>query len=472
MSELELIGLAGLALLFILLAFRIPVGLAMIAVGIAGNYALSLAAPYLRFEPYLKQFKTLLWNGLANYELSVVPLFVLMGYLASQTQLSRDLFQGLNALVGRLRGGVAMAAVCACAGFGAVCGSSLATASTMGRVALPELRRMRYDPKLATGTLAAGGTLGILIPPSIALVIYAIIVEASVIQMFQAAILPGLVAVIFFIAVIALQVRFKPELAPLADPMEEKARRQALIRLIPVLVIFGSIILGLGMGLFTPTPAAAVGVFAILAYGLMRRYRNNGDSEDASQRGGLTARGLREALLQTAVTSGMIYFILFGAEVLKGFFTRAGLPTAMAGWAGTSGLDPWVILIIMLVILILLGCFMDSLAMILVVVPFIWPVLVDLNGGDYTTAATAAYGLDTEELKIWFGILALVVVELGLITPPVGLNVFIISSLAENVGMRAVFRGVMPFFSAEIVRVALLLSLPALTLFMPRLLSG
>ncbi len=472
MSELELIGLAGLALLFVLLALRIPVGLAMIAVGIAGNYALSLAAPYLRFEPYLKQFKTLLWNGLANYELSVVPLFVLMGYLASQTQLSRDLFQGLNALVGRLRGGVAMAAVCACAGFGAVCGSSLATASTMGRVALPELRRMRYDPKLATGTLAAGGTLGILIPPSIALVIYAIIVEASVIQMFQAAILPGLVAVAFFIAVIALQVRLKPDLAPLADPMEAQARRQALIRLIPVLVIFGAIILGLGIGLFTPTPAAAVGVFAILLYGVLRRFQNGGSGAIGRERGGLTLTGLREALLQTAVTSGMIYFILFGAEVLKGFFTRAGLPTAMAGWAGTSGLDPFLILIVMLVVLILLGCFMDSLAMILVVVPFLWPVLVDLNGGDYVTAATAAYGLDTEELKIWFGILALVVVELGLITPPVGLNVFIISSLAENVGMRAVFRGVMPFFSAEIIRVALLMSLPALTLFMPRLLSG
>jgi len=462
MSERELIGLAGLAVLFLLLAVRVPVGLAMVAVGIGGNYVLSLAAPYLRFEPYLKQFKTLLWNSLANYELSVVPLFILMGYLAAQANLSRDLFHGINALVGRFRGGVAMAAVGACAGFGAVCGSSLATASTMGRVALPELRRMNYDPRLATGTLAAGGVLGILIPPSVALVIYAIIVEASIIEMFQAAIVPGLLAVAFFIAVIALLVRRKPEIAPPAAPMAAAERRRALIRLLPVLAIFGAIVLGLGAGLFTPTPAAGVGVFAILAYGLLLRFWGEG----------LGADGLRHSLLQTAVTSGMIYFILFGAEVLKGFFTRAGLPAAMANWAGISGLDPWAILILMLAILILLGCFMESLAMILVVVPFFWPTLIDLNGGDWVTAETAAFGMDTEALKIWFGILALIVVELGLITPPVGLNVFIISMVARDVAMRDVFRGVAPFFAVEIARIGLLLAAPALALALPRLLSG
>jgi len=462
MSEREIIGLAGLAVLFGLLLLRIPVGLAMVAVGIGGNYALSLYIPYLRFGPYLKQFKTLLWSGMANYDLSVVPLFILMGYLASHANLSRDLFQGINALVGRLRGGVAIAAVGACAGFGAVCGSSLATAATMGRVALPELQRLNYDPKLATGTLAAGGTLGILIPPSIALVIYAIIVEASILEMFQAAILPGIIAVVFFMAVIAVLVRLKPGIAPTADPMTPAARNRALIRLIPVLVIFGAIILGLGAGLFTPTPAAGVGAFAILAYGLCLRTRGEG----------LSGKGLKESLLQTAVTSGMIYFILFGAEVLKGFFTRAGLPAALAGWAGSSGLDPWVVLTCMLAMLIVLGCFMESLAMILVVVPFFWPALIDLNGGDYVAAATAAYGITTEELKIWFGILALVVVELGLITPPVGLNVFIISALSGSVAMREIFQGVMPFFAVEIFRVALLLAVPALTLAIPRWLAG
>ncbi|MDH3241425.1 MAG: TRAP transporter large permease subunit [Alphaproteobacteria bacterium] len=463
MGERELIGVIGLGLLFVLLALRIPVGLAMVAIGIGGNYALSLAVPYLRFDPYLKQFKTLLWNVVANYELSVVPLFILMGYLASHANLSRDLFQGLNALTGRLRGGVAMAAVSACAGFGAVCGSSLATASTMGRVALPELRRMNYAPSLATGALAAGGTLGILIPPSVALVIYAIIVEASIIEMFQAAILPGILAVIFFLTVIALIVRLKPDAAPPAQAIMDPAeRRRALIRLTPVAALFGAIVLGLGAGLFTPTPAAGVGVVAVAAYGLALRFRGEG----------LTLAGIRASFLNTAQTGGMIYFILFGAEVLKGFFTRAGLPAALAQWAGASGLDPWTVLIAMLVILIILGCFMESLAMILVVVPFFWPTLVDLNGGDYVTATGAAYGMGTDSLKIWFGILALVVVELGLITPPVGLNVFIIASLARDIPMATVFRGVMPFFAIEILRVGLLLAFPALALLLPRLVAG
>jgi tripartite ATP-independent transporter DctM subunit len=464
MSERELIGLLGFAGLFGLLALRVPVGIAMIGVGIGGNYALSLAVPYLRFEPYLKQFKTLLWSTMANYDLSVVPLFIFMGYLASHSKLSRDLFQGLNALVGRLRGGVAMAAIGACAGFGAVCGSSLATASTMGRVALPELERLNYAPRLATGTLAAGGTLGILIPPSVALVIYAIIVEASIVKMFQAAVIPGLIAVAFFIAVIAIQVRLKPDLAPRSENMTPDERRAALLRLIPVIVIFGTIILGLGFGLFTPTPAAAVGATVILVYGLLLRLKGPGN--------GLTLQAIASSILDTASTSGMIYLIIFGAEVLKVFFARAGLPAAMAAWTSGSGIDPWIMIVIMLLILILLGCFMDSLAMILVVLPFFWPALVDLNGGDAVVAAKAAYGLDIDDLKIWFGILALVVVELGLITPPVGLNVFIISALSQNVKMGDVFAGVMPFFAAEIVRITLLLVVPALSLFLPHFLAA
>lgn len=461
MAERELIGLAGLGALFVLLALRMPVGLAMVAVGIGGNYVLSLFLPYLRFEPYLRQFKTLLWNMVANYDLSVVPLFILMGYLAARANLSRDLFQGVNALFGRVRGGAAMAAVGACAGFGAVCGSSLATASTMGRVALPELRRLNYAPQLATGALAAGGTLGILIPPSVALVIYAIIVEASIIEMFQAAIVPGLIAVAFFIGVVAVVVRLNPGAAPIPTRMPAEERRHALIRLVPVLGIFAPIILGLGMGLFTPTPAAAIGVFLILGYGLILRLVGEG----------LSLRDLRLSLVDTAVTSGMIYFILFGAEVLKGFFSRAGLPAALADWAGTSGFDPWIILAVMLVALIVLGCFMESLSMILVVVPFFWPVLINLNGGDYVTAELAAYGMTSEQLKVWFGILALIVVELGLITPPVGLNVFIISALAEDVPMGESFRGVMPFLFAEMFRVALITAVPVLTLGLPQILG-
>ncbi len=463
MSERELIGLGGLALLFFILALRVPVGLAMIGVGIGGNYVLSLFFPFLRFEPYLQQFKSLFYGIVSNYELSVVPLFVLMGYLASQANLSRDLFQGVNAILGRFRGVVAMAAIAACAGFGAVCGSSLATASTMGKVALPELRRLNYSPLLATGTLAAGGTLGILIPPSVALVIYAVTVEASIIQMFQAAIIPGLIAVAFFMGVIAIQVRLNPSLAPIPEPMAPAERREELLRLIPVMVIFGSIILGLGAGLFTPTPAAGVGVFAILVYGAYMRLRG---------KGGLTFSGLKQSLRDTAVTTSMIFFILLGAEILKGFFSRANLPAYMAEAAATSGLDPWLIMVLMLLALIVLGCFMESLSMIVVVIPFFWPALVDINGGDWATAATAAYGMGAEDLKIWFGILALIVVELGLITPPVGLNVFIINALADGVPMSQTFRGVMPFFAAEILRILLLIFVPVLTLFVPTLLGG
>lgn len=457
------IGILGLVVLFALLLLRMPVGIAMIVVGIGGTWVLSLSVPFVRFVPYLRQFKSLLWENVANYDLSVVPLFVLMGYIAAEARLSSDLFKGLEALLSRLRGGVSMAAVAACGGFGAVCGSSLATAATMGKVALPELRNLGYAPRLAAGALAAGGTLGILIPPSVALVIYAIIVEGSILKMFQAAVVPGLLAVLGFILVIAVQVRLNPSLAPEPKPMPVDERRVAIRRLVPVIAIFGAIILGLGFGLFTPTPAASIGVFVIAIYGFVLRWRTGE---------GLNMAGLMRAIRATAITAGMIYLILFGAEVLKGFFTRTGLPQALSDWAALSGLDPMLVLIIMLVIFVILGCFMESLAMILVVVPFFWPTLIALNGGDYVTAETAAFGMDNDSLKIWFGILALIVVELGLITPPVGLNVFIISSLTREVPMSTVFRGVLPFLGAEVIRVALILMLPALTLIVPRLIGG
>ncbi len=462
MSDRELVGLGALAGLVLLLLLRLPVAVAMLVTGIAGSWVLSLVAPFLRFEPYLRQFKTLFWSTVASYDLSVVPLFVLMGYLASHGGLARDLFTGIQALVGKRRGGVAMAAIGACAGFGAVCGSSLATASTMGRVALPELERLGYHPRLATGTLAAGGTLGILIPPSVPLVIYAVVVEASILEMFRAAILPGLLAVALFLAVIAIRVRRHPDLAPVATAMPADERRVALLRLLPVLSLFAAIILGLGIGLFTPTPAAGVGVCLILLYGLLLR---------ALGKGGIGRLEIGRAVLDTAVTSSMIYFILFAAEVLKGFFARTGLPSALAGWAAASGLDPWLVLAAMLLLLIVLGCFFESLSMIVVVLPFFWPVLVGLNGGEEVSAAAAAYGLGTDELKIWFGILALVVVELGLVTPPVGLNLFIIGSLVPNVPMRETVRGVLPFLSSELIRIVLLLAFPLLTLGVPRLLG-
>lgn len=463
MPDKEMIGILGMIVFFILLMLKARVALAMIIVGIGGTYCLSLKLPYVRFEPYVLQFKSLLWENFANYELSVIPLFILMGYLASHTKLATDLFQGMNAIVGRFRGGLCITAIGSCAGFGAVSGSSLATASTMGKIALPELEKMHYSPRLATGTLAAGGTLGILIPPSVALIIYAIVVEASIIEMFQAAVLPGIIAVLFFVLVIMIVVRLKPDLAPKSKPLTKQERNTALLRLIPVILTFGTIILGLGLGLFTPTPAAAAGVFIILGYGLFLRRRGEGE--------GLTLKRFRDSMVETASSSAMIYFILFGAEVLKGFFTRSGLPQAIAEWAVNSSLNPWIILIGILIIFIVLGFFMDSLAMILIVIPFIWPVLITINGGEYASAADSAFGMNLDELKIWFGILSLVVIELGLITPPVGLNVFIISKLAKDVPMLETFIGVFPFFVAEIFRIGLLLLVPSLVFILPRWLA-
>ena len=461
----ETIGALGLGVLFILILLRIPVGLAMAAVGLGGLAALSreldIAQPaVVRFTAELSRFKYEMWSTFETYDLSVIPLFVLMGCLAAHGRLSRDLFNGFNALFGRRRGGVAIAAIGACAGFGAVCGSSLATASTMGQVALPELRRLNYHPALATGVLAAGGTLGILIPPSVVLVVYAIIVESSVLDMFQAALLPGLLAVFLFVLTIAIIVRIRPELAPVRTPMPPEIQRKAIIRLVPVALIFGLLIGGLALGLFLPTPAAGIGAFAVLVYGLAM-HAMTGD--------GLDWRGVRSAVLETAKTAGMIYFILFGAKMIGIFFARSNLPQALAELSVTSALDPYVVLIAILVLFIVLGCVMESLSMVLVAVPFLWPVIQAMNGGPHVLAEDAVFGMTNADLQIWFGILALIVVELGLITPPVGLNVFIIHALAKDVPMRQTFRGVMPFFSAELVRVVLLVTIPSIVLVLGRL---
>ncbi|MGF1650241.1 MAG: TRAP transporter large permease [Hyphomicrobiaceae bacterium] len=463
MTERELIGVSALAVLFALIAAGVPIALAMLLVAVGGAYVLSLFVPFLRFEPYLLQFKTALFSTVTSYDLSIVPLFLLMGFLAARCGLSRDLFEGIEALVGRFRGGTAIATIAACAGFGAVCGSSLATASTMGRIALPEFARAGTHKRFAAGVLAAGGTLGILIPPSVALVLYAVIVEASVIDMFRAALVPGAMAVLGFIGVVLVLVWRDRELAPAAPESDRRQRRLALLRLVPVLAIFGAMIMGVGVGLFTPTPAAAVGVALVIAYGWLRPLIfGTGAGTDR-----LDGAALRAALRETAQTGGMIYLILFAADVLKGFFARTGLPSALSDWLLATGLGPFQILALLLIGLIVLGCFFESLALILVVVPFVWPALVQLNGGDVVTADQAGFGMTTDDLKIWFGILALVVIELGLITPPVGLNVFVIKSLSDDLSVADVFRGVMPFFAVELLRVAVLFAVPAFVLAIP-----
>ncbi|WP_417583437.1 TRAP transporter large permease [Pelagibacterium sp.] len=436
-----LVGLAGLAILIALIGIRVPIGYAMAAVGMGG--IIMLSGPAI----LLSQLKTLAYGTFSNYDMSVVPLFILMGHLATKAQLSQGLFRAANAWMGRFRGGVAMAAIAACAGFGAVSGSSLATASTMGKVALPELRRYNYSPSLATGTLAAGGVLGILIPPSVVLVVYAVIVEANIVTMFSAALIPGLLAVTFFIAVIAIYTTVRPEAGPKGAAVDRQELVSASIGVIPVVVVFGLVIGGIYAGLFTPTPAAAIGVFMVLIYGLARRL--------------VTRQDIVDSILETAKTAGMIYIILFGAELLKIFMSRGGVPQAAAEMMLNSGLTPMVILILLLVVLIVLGCLMDSLSMILLAMPFFWPVIAQLD-----------FGMTPDETKIWFGILALIVVELGLITPPVGMNVFVINSMARDVPMMDTFKGALPFFAIELVRVALLLAFPAIVLFLPQWLGN
>ncbi|MDB4021999.1 TRAP transporter large permease [Litorivicinus sp.] len=435
------IGLLGLGALVLLIGLRVPIAFGMVLVGGAGVSILN--GPGI----FMSQLKDLTYVQFSIYDVSVIPMFVLMGNIASRSGLSQELFRAANAWLGWARGGVAMSAIVACAGFGAVCGSSLATASTMGKVALPELRKYNYDPSLATGTLAAGGVLGILIPPSVVLVIYAIIVEANIVTMFMAAFVPGIIAVFLFLLTIFIYVRIFPESGPARDPIGRSQFWAATWGVLPVLAIFGCVIGGIFFGVFNPTPAAAVGVFLVALYAILR--------------GRIGTEGLKRAGLDTAKTSGMIYLILLGAEMLKIFMSRGGVPQAIAEIMGTSGLEPMTILVLLLLGLILLGCLMDSLSMILLAIPFFWPVLVELD-----------FGMGIEDLKIWFGILALIVVELGLITPPVGMNVFVISAMAKDVPMMKIFAGVIPFFLAEIFRVILILMFPALALWLPGILSG
>ena len=435
------IGLIGFGVLLVLLAIRIPIAIAMLTVGMAGYVAIAGDAAllsYLKTEPY--------WRFTAE-TLSVVPLFVLMGQFAAKAGLSQALFSAANAWLGQFRGGIAMAAVGGCAGFGAITGSSLATAATMGQVALPELRRYDYAGSLATGALAAGGTLGILIPPSIVLIIYAVMVEANVATLFVAAFLPGVLAALGYVAAIALVVRIRPEAGPAGAKVAFPRKLGALVEIWPVLVIFVLVMGGIYGGFFTPTEGAGVGATGTFLIALLR--------------GGMGWRGFVDAILGTASTTAMIFLILLGAAVFNAFLGFSQLPILAAGFFRESGLAPMAIMLGMIALYIALGLVMDSLSMILLTVPIFWPIVAGLE-----------FSLQGEELKLWFGIISLIVVEVGLITPPVGLNVFIINSLARDVPMIETFKGVLPFFLSDALRVALILAVPSVALMLPRLIEG
>ncbi|MFM8623375.1 MAG: TRAP transporter large permease [Betaproteobacteria bacterium] len=425
--------------LLLMLAVRIHIGIAMMLAGSIGYVMVAGVGPLMSY------FKTGAYARFSVYDLSVVPLFLLMGQFATHGGLSKALFQAGNAFIGHWRGGMAMAGVTACAGFGAICGSSLATAATMGQVALPEMKAHNYSGRFATATLAAGGTLGILIPPSVPLVIYAILAEQNIAKLFLAAFVPGIIAAIGYMGVISIVARVSPKDAPAGQRHRWGERLGALLQTWPVLLIFLVVIGGIYGGLFTPTEAAAIGCVAAAFV--------------AFRSGGLNKKGFLDCMYGTAGATGMIFLILLGADILNVFLALTQMNTELAKWVIGLQLPPLLVIFLIIFIYLVLGCIMDSLSMILLTIPIFFPIVMGLDIG----------GLGAEHKAIWFGIIVLMVVEIGLITPPVGMNVFIISSMAKDVPMRETFKFVMPFLASDLLRIAVIVFFPSVVLFVFKL---
>jgi C4-dicarboxylate transporter DctM subunit len=437
------VALGGIFLIFllILLALRIPIVIAMMLTGIIGYVTIS------GLDPLLHYLNTVAYARYTVYDLSVIPMFLLMGQFASRGGLATGIFRAAATMVGHWRGGLAISAIGSCAAFGAVCGSSIATAATMGQVALPELRRYKYSNSLAVGCLAAGGTLGILIPPSVVLVIYAILAQQNISTVFMAAFVPGVLAIIGYIITIAIYVRLFPESAPAQKRASWKQRLSAQKGVWPVAVIFVVVLGGIYGGWFTPTEAAGIGAVGtgIFAFTL----------------GKMKFGEFKEVLLGTAVTTAMIFMILLGADVMNAFLAISQLPNFIAETITSAGLPPFLVLAGILILYLILGCVMDTMSMIMLTIPIFFPIIMGLE----------FYGLDDTEKAIWFGILVLMVVEIGMITPPVGMNVYVIASMARDIPMRDAFMGIVPFLISDIVRVILLVLFPSITLCLVRWLT-
>lgn len=484
-------GLLGLAALFGLLVLRTPVAIALMIVGFVGVAALNslpAALSTLSGEAFVMA---------SFYELSVIPLFVLMGNFATACGMSRDLYAAAYAWVGRLRGGLASATVVGCAGFAALSGSSVASAVTMGRVALPEMDRYNYSPKLATGAVAAGGTLGILIPPSTGFVIYAVLTEVSIGKLFLAGVFPGLLLTLLFVSTIWLRTTLNPTLGPrkpaddrvtqpywqtwrpvamasvaglaiagylagLAGPwtmavvagtllllstVASRAQATSLARAAPIVGLILITIGGIYGGIFTPVEAAAVGAVLAMIVALVRR--------------SLTRARWSEVLLQTMKTTGMSFLILIGAHIFQPFLALTHLPSDLA--VGLTALDigPLGILVLVMAVFIVLGTFLEGFAMLVLMVPIVLPLVEKAGVGAFLGIA------DVEQLRIWFGVLMVIVLEMGLISPPVGVNVFVVKGIAENVSMADIFRGITPFWLAMVVCLAFLIAVPEIALYLP-----
>ncbi len=425
------IGLLGMASLLGLILARVPVGVALGLVGFFGYVALEGTTKALFV------FGAVPLELASAYSLSVLPLFTLMGALATFAGLSSDLFRAANAVFASTRGSLAMAAIGASAAFGAVCGSSVATAATMGRISIPEMLRNGYSPGLAAGAVAAGGTLGILIPPSLILMIYAIIAQLSVIRLFMAAVVPGVLLTLFYVAIVFVWTRLSPKAAPAipAGGLRETAR--LLVRVWDVSILFAVTFGGIWFGWFSPTEAAAVGAFGALLLGLWRRT--------------LSASGILDGLGETARITANIVLIVIGSTIFSYFVVQTSIAQSLVGWIGGTGLSPTAVMVLLVVVYVLLGCFLEGIGMVLVTVPVFLPLVV-ANGYD----------------PIWFGVVLVIVVEIGLIHPPIGMNLFVIRAQAPEISLRDMYSGVLPFLLAPILLIVLLILFPDLALWLAR----
>jgi len=425
-------GLAFLAM-FALMALRVPIAFSMAIVGFAG-------IGLMRSWPAAYSSSTTEILDIAKYTLSVVPLFVLMGNFVTRAGLSRELYQAAYAFIGHRRGGLAMSTILACAGFGAICGSSIATTATMAKVAMPEMRRFNYRDSFAAGSIAAGGTLGILIPPSVIMVIYGIMTETSIGALFAAGIVPGLIATAFYIGAIGFATARQPVLGPSGERTPWRGRAQAMGQIWGVVVLFALVLGGMYGGWFTPTEAAGIGAMGgfLFAWG----------------RGQLSWNALRTVLVDSARTTAMLFAIVIGASIFANLINFTSLPDDLKSWVTGLDVAPIVVILVICLIYIVLGTAMEALSMILLTVPIFFPLVM-------------ALGFD----PVWFGILIVCVVEIGMITPPVGMNVFVLGSVLPDVPTGAIWRGILPFIGADVLRIGVLVAFPILTLWLPKVLG-
>jgi len=431
-----LVGIIGLGGLFFLLAFRTPVAIAMMVIGVIGIWVLN---------GWQASMSTLVDESFviaSTYELIVIPLFVLMGNFATISGMSADLYRAAYAWVGHWRGGLASATIASCAGFAALSGSSVASAVTMGRVSLPEMRRYNYDNRLATGCIAAGGTLGILIPPSTGFVIYAILTEESIGRLFLAGVLPGLLLTVLFMVSIYIQTRINPTLGPASPRTNLPGRVKALVDAGAMIGIVVIVIGGIYGGIFTPTEAAGVGAFLAFLLALIRRKVNY--------------NAMSTVLLQTIRTSALAFLILIGAHIFNPFLALTQIPGDLAELLAGLELPRYVIMLILMAAYIVLGTFLEGFAMLVLTLPIVHPLIL-------------ALGYD----PIWFGVIMVIVLEMGLISPPVGVNVFVVKGVAEDVPLKQIFSGIIPFWIAMAICLIILLIFPQIALFLPNtMISG